>query len=94
MLVRGDGGDSYGASVGEKGDCHGMAEKFRHVRMAPMGTGSFEVALDIGMLKDAIVDNCCPVQNTLATQDMLATQVDGVKTMILIRLSASLGLTL
>jgi hypothetical protein len=88
VLVRGDGGDSYGASVGEKGDCHGMAEKFRHVRMAPMGTGSFEVALDIGMLKDAIVDNCCPVQNTLATQ------VDGVKTMILIRLSASLGLTL
>jgi hypothetical protein len=91
VLVRGDGGDSYGASVGEKGDCHGMAEKFRHVRM---GTGSFEVALDISMLKDAIVDNCCPVQNTLATQATLATQVDGVKTMILIRLSASLGLTL
>jgi DNA-directed RNA polymerase II subunit RPB1 len=40
-------------------------------QMAPMGAGLFEVALDIGMLKDAIVDHRLPVQS------MLAAQVDG-----------------
>jgi DNA-directed RNA polymerase II subunit RPB1 len=40
-------------------------------QMAPIGTGSFEVALDINMLKDVIVDHRLPVQN------MLAAQVDG-----------------
>ena len=40
-------------------------------QMAPMGTGAFEVALDIDMLKDAIVDHRLPVQS------MLAAQIDG-----------------
>ena len=40
-------------------------------QMAPMGTGSFEVALDIDMLKDAIVDH------RLLVQSMSAAQVDG-----------------
>ena len=59
------------AAVGEKDDCHGVAENVMFGQMAPMGTGSFEVALDIDMLKDAIVDHRLPVQN------MLAAQVDG-----------------
>lgn len=59
------------AAVGEKDDCHGVAENVMFGQMAPMGTGAFEVALDIDMLKDAIVDHRLPVQN------MLAAQVDG-----------------
>ncbi|KAE9397231.1 beta and beta-prime subunits of DNA dependent RNA-polymerase [Gymnopus androsaceus JB14] len=51
------------AAVGEKDDCHGS--------MAPMGTGAFDVALDIDMLKDAIVDHRLPVQS------MMAAQMDG-----------------
>ncbi|KAF9261934.1 beta and beta-prime subunits of DNA dependent RNA-polymerase [Marasmius fiardii PR-910] len=59
------------AAVGEKDDCHGIAENVMFGQMAPMGTGAFEVALDIDMLKDAIVDHRLPVQS------MLAAQVDG-----------------
>lgn len=40
-------------------------------QMAPMGTGAFDVALDIDMLKDVIVDHRIPVHST-----MLAAQVD------------------
>ena len=36
--------------------------------MAPMGTGAFDVALDIDMLKDVIVDHCLPVQTMMAAQ--------------------------
>lgn len=50
------------AAVGEKDDCHGVAENVMFGQMAPMGTGSFEVALDIDMLKDAIVDHHLPAQ--------------------------------
>ncbi|KAJ4477824.1 beta and beta-prime subunits of DNA dependent RNA-polymerase [Lentinula edodes] len=59
------------AAVGEKDDCHGVAENVMFGQMAPMGTGAFDVALDIDMLKDAIVDHRLPVQS------MLAAQVDG-----------------
>ncbi|KAF5365354.1 hypothetical protein D9757_013779 [Collybiopsis confluens] len=59
------------AAVGEKDDCQGVAENVMFGQMAPMGTGAFDVALDIDMLKDAIVDHRLPVQS------MLAAQVDG-----------------
>ncbi|KAF9544636.1 beta and beta-prime subunits of DNA dependent RNA-polymerase, partial [Agrocybe pediades] len=59
------------AAVGEKDDCHGIAENVMFGQMAPMGTGSFEVALDIDMLKDAIMDHRLPVQS------MMASQMDG-----------------
>jgi DNA-directed RNA polymerase II subunit RPB1 len=59
------------ATVGEKDDCHGIAENVMFGQMAPMGTGSFDVALDIDMLKDVIVDHRLPAQN------MLAAQTDG-----------------
>ncbi|KAF9236253.1 hypothetical protein BU15DRAFT_64108 [Melanogaster broomeanus] len=35
-------------------------------QLVPMETGTFDIALDINMLKDAIVDHCLPVQNMLA----------------------------
>jgi DNA-directed RNA polymerase II subunit RPB1 len=56
------------AAVGEKDDCHGISENVIFGQMAPMGTGCFDVALDIDMLKDAIVDHRLPVQNMLAAQ--------------------------
>ncbi|KAG2023660.1 RNA polymerase II large subunit [Coprinopsis cinerea AmutBmut pab1-1] len=62
------------AAVGEKDDCHGIAENVMFGQMAPMGTGAFDVALDIDMLKDAIVDHRLPVQS------MLAAQIDGAMT--------------
>ncbi|EIN13283.1 beta and beta-prime subunits of DNA dependent RNA-polymerase [Punctularia strigosozonata HHB-11173 SS5] len=62
------------AAVGEKDDCHGIAENVMFGQMAPMGTGAFDVALDIDMLKDVIVDHRLPVQN------MLAAQADGAMT--------------
>ncbi|KIY45807.1 beta and beta-prime subunits of DNA dependent RNA-polymerase [Fistulina hepatica ATCC 64428] len=49
------------AAIGEKDDCHGIAENVMFGQMAPMGTGAFEVALDLDMLKDAIVDHRLPV---------------------------------
>lgn len=59
------------AAVGERDDCHGIAENVIFGQMAPMGTGAFDVALDIDMLKDVIVDHRLPVQS------MLAAQVEG-----------------
>lgn len=56
------------AAVGEKDDCHGIAENVMFGQMAPMGTGAFEVALDIDMLKDSILDNTIPVQSMMAAQ--------------------------
>ncbi|THH07234.1 hypothetical protein EW146_g9383 [Bondarzewia mesenterica] len=54
------------AAVGERDDCHGIAENVMFGQMAPMGTGAFEVALDIDMLKDVIVDSNLPMQSMLA----------------------------
>ncbi|KAI0809109.1 beta and beta-prime subunits of DNA dependent RNA-polymerase [Irpex lacteus] len=60
------------AAVGEKDDCHGIAENVMFGQMAPMGTGAFDVALDIDMLKDVIVDHRIPVHSNL-----LSASVDG-----------------
>ena len=56
------------ATVGERDDCRGIAENVISGKMAPMGTGAFNVALDIEMLKDVIVDHCLPVQTMMAAQ--------------------------
>ena len=54
------------AVVGEKDDCHGVAGNVMFGQLVPMGTGAFDVVLDIDMLKDAIVDHRPLVQNILA----------------------------
>ena len=59
------------AAIGEKDDCHGIAENVMFGQMAPMGTGAFDVALDMEMLKDVVVDHRLPMQN------MLSAQADG-----------------
>ena len=56
------------ATVGERDECSGIAENVVFGQMAPMGTGAFDVALDIDMLKDVIVDHCLPVQTMMAAQ--------------------------
>ncbi len=56
------------AAVGERDDCHGIAENVMFGQMAPMGTGAFEVALDMDMLKDVIVDHRLPMQSMLSAQ--------------------------
>ena len=58
-------------TVSEKDDCYGIAENVMFRQLAPMGTGGFDFAPDIDMLKDAIVDHRLPVQN------MLAAHADG-----------------
>ncbi|EKD04138.1 DNA-directed RNA polymerase ii largest subunit [Trichosporon asahii var. asahii CBS 8904] len=54
------------AAVGDVDDCQGVAENVLLGQMAPMGTGAFDVSLDLGMLKDVIVDHRLPVQIALA----------------------------
>lgn len=55
----------------KRDDCHGVSENIIFGQMAPMGTGSFDVAVDINMLKDAIVDHRLP------THKMLSVPADG-----------------
>lgn len=61
------------AAVGDIDDCRGVAENVLLGQMAPMGTGAFDVSLDLGMLKDVIVDHRLPVQNM-----MLASNAGGM----------------
>lgn len=57
------------AMMGTKDDCHGIAENVLFGQMAPMGTGSFNVELDLAMLKDVIVDNQLPMPGMAAAHD-------------------------
>lgn len=59
------------AAAWEEDGCHGVVENVMFGQTSPMGTGLFDAAVDIKMLKDAIVDHRLPVQN------MLAAQVEG-----------------
>ena len=54
------------AAVGDIDDCRGVAENVLLGQMAPMGTGAFDVALDMNMLKDVVVDHRLPIQNMMA----------------------------
>lgn len=62
------------AAIGEKDDCHGIAENVLFGQMAPMGTGAFDVALDMDMLKDVIVDS------RLQADTLLTAHADGAMT--------------
>ncbi len=44
------------AAQGDKDDCKGVAENVMLGQVAPMGTGAFDVQLDLTMLKEAISD--------------------------------------
>lgn len=62
------------ASLGEKDDCRGIAENVMFGQIAPMGTGSFDVALDMDMLKDVMVESTVPLPHIMgAAMDGAAT---------------------
>jgi DNA-directed RNA polymerase II subunit RPB1 len=62
------------ASLGEKDDCRGIAENVMFGQIAPMGTGSFDVTLDMDMLKDVMVESAVPMPHLMgATLDGGAT---------------------
>ncbi|KAH7103209.1 beta and beta-prime subunits of DNA dependent RNA-polymerase [Auriculariales sp. MPI-PUGE-AT-0066] len=56
------------AAIGEKDDCRGIAENVLFGQMAPMGTGAFDVLLDMEMLKDVVVDTRLPIQSMMDAQ--------------------------
>ena len=56
------------ATVGERDDCHGISENIIFGQMAPMGARLFDIAVDIDMLKDAIVDHRLPMHKMLTAQ--------------------------
>ncbi|TIC59840.1 beta and beta-prime subunits of DNA dependent RNA-polymerase [Wallemia mellicola] len=64
------------AAIGEKDDCHGIAENVLLGQMAPMGTGAFDVTLDIDMLKDVVVDPKLPAHRLNAQMAEGAMVVD------------------
>ena len=55
------------ASLGEKDDCRGIAENVMFGQIAPMGTGSFDVTLDMDMLKDVMVESTIPMPHLMGT---------------------------
>jgi DNA-directed RNA polymerase II subunit RPB1 len=69
------------AAQGDVDDCRGVAENILLGQMAPMGTGAFDVALDLEMLKDVIVDHRLPVQNMLASSAMDGGMTPGMGNM-------------
>ncbi|KAH9819298.1 hypothetical protein DFH28DRAFT_887179 [Melampsora americana] len=64
------------AATGEKDHCTGVAENVLLGQLAPMGTGAFDVALDLEMLKDVVIDHRLPV----AGEIMGGRFVDGAMT--------------
>lgn len=56
------------AAMGQLDDCKGVAENVLLGQMAPMGTGAFDVCLDIELLKEVIVDHRLPVQAAMQAQ--------------------------
>ncbi|KDN42992.1 putative RPO21-DNA-directed RNA polymerase II, 215 kd subunit [Tilletiaria anomala UBC 951] len=56
------------AAMGEADDCKGVAENVLLGQMAPMGTGSFDVTLNMRMLQEVIVDHRLPMQALMASR--------------------------
>ena len=57
------------AAVGEKDDCHGIAENMIFGQVTPIVTGSFDTASDVDMPQEVIVDHRLPTQNMFAAQE-------------------------
>lgn len=54
------------ASIGETDYCTGVAENILLGQVAPMGTGAFELSLDIEMLKEVVIDHRLPAHALVA----------------------------
>lgn len=66
------------AASGERDHCTGVAENVLLGQLAPMGTGSFDVALDVEMLKQVVVDHRLPTQSALFSADGSMTPGGGM----------------
>lgn len=62
------------AAIGEVDYCTGVAENILLGQVAPMGTGAFEVFLDLEMLKEVVIDHRLPLPG------MMHLQADGSRT--------------
>lgn len=62
------------AAIGEVDYCTGVAENVLLGQVAPMGTGAFELSLDLGMLKDVVIDHRLPQHS------MMSMVADGSQT--------------
>jgi DNA-directed RNA polymerase II subunit RPB1 len=71
MLVQRDCRDPHGGGRGEQDDRHGVTENVMFGQMAPMGTGSFDIAIDVEMLKRS------HRRSSFAVQNMLTAQAEG-----------------
>ncbi|GAK66175.1 beta and beta-prime subunits of DNA dependent RNA-polymerase [Moesziomyces antarcticus] len=58
------------ASMGDIDDCKGVAQNVLLGQMAPMGTGAFDLNLDLDMLKDTIVNHALPYDTLLASRSL------------------------
>ncbi len=58
------------ASMGDIDDCKGVAQNVLLGQMAPMGTGAFDLNLDLDMLKDTIVNHALPYDTMLASRSL------------------------
>lgn len=70
------------SAVGECDDCYDVAENTLFGQIAAIGTGAFDVALDVDMLKDVIVDHHLPIQW------LMSMPVDGGMTPGLVAMTA------
>ena len=68
------------AAMGEKDDCRGIAENVMFGQIAPMGTGAFDVALDMEMLKDVMVEQTVTLPNLMSSTMEGAATPGGVMT--------------
>lgn len=56
------------AAIGDVDDCKGVAENVLLGQVAHMGTGAFDISLDVEMLKEVIVDHRLPFAAMMASK--------------------------
>lgn len=65
------------AAIGEVDYCTGVAENVLLGQVAPMGTGAFELSLDLEMLKDVVIDHRLPSHSMMPTAAADGSQTPG-----------------
>lgn len=66
------------AAIGEIDYCTGVAENVLLGQVAPMGTGAFELSLDMEMLKEVVIDHRLPVHGHMPMPDGAMTPGGGM----------------
>ncbi|KAL8276556.1 hypothetical protein RQP46_011046 [Phenoliferia psychrophenolica] len=66
------------AAIGEIDYCTGVAENVLLGQVAPMGTGAFELSLDMEMLKEVVIDHRLPIHGHIPLPDGAMTPGGGM----------------